>query len=725
MSYVSLIKNLPELFGQPAGIATIASVGLHGALALILPLMSTPASSKPQETTTNTVGLMEVPPSDLSRIAQASSAPKIGLPPQNQLKPQLPSSLSILGQPTPPPPGGNGNLSVSVLDQPNVVPNPAALSQLQGNGKPYNTSRIPQQGRQFNLSSPENRLMQSNPGNIAFSPPNLRSSNNPNTRQSPAASKKYFLDSNPGLVTPANSRRNVIPSNRGPNGQPVQPDLYSSNLGREVPSNRGTISVDPQPTKPQFEIPSGGTSVPQVDVFSSNISGNNNIPPNTNIAVGPNNNSGFPGTTDSGNSGFPITPGINNPAPVIPGSNENLSNSGNTPAVFTPSTLKNPGELPEATISGSGSSPIISARPGTTPDGTGNFNIPTQPGTPFTPSAESKNRDDVFTAYNSWHNSEDNKNVFSQFIKEKINSPLLTGRKQDNVLVSATVDEKNNIQISPLLAGNISPELKAEIEKKVREHKFPDRDKKTTYKFQFTIFGGEGNTAQKNPQETPQETPEKVTNFQQQNSPQANTSEKTTPEAIKSPEVNKAPRNEDKPSGDKKPSLGERLRDSRSQKSPNSSSENESVKKNSQSFRPSSNLSTSNLPTLESPRIPSVEFSKPSLSTTSNEGKTRLNFPAPARGNEVSQKIERRPLAKLDSSNVSPRVNKLIEQSPKKPDIKVNTEIETSPKLTDSGSRQTARIESNSEAQESSDRSSSRKRLLQKMRQRMQENKQE
>jgi len=726
MSYVSLIKNLPELFGQPAGIAAIASVGLHGALAFILPLMSTPSTSKSQETTTQTVGLMEVPPSDLSRIAQASSAPRIGLPPQNQLKAQVPSSISVLGQPTPPPPVGNGNLSLSVLDQPNVIPNPAALSQLQANGKPYNTSRYPQQGQQrFNLSSPKDRLIQSNPGNIAFNP-NIRSSNNPNRSQSPATGKKYtFPSSNAGLVTPV-GRRNVIPQGKGPNGQPRQPDLFPpTNLGQEVPNNRDSISVNPGRVQPSFEIPPGGTTVPQGDIFPPNIS-QNNTPPNTGIALGPNNsgfpeatgnnnlgfpeatgnnNLGFPEATGNNNLGFPSSPGNNNVA-VAPGGSENSSNKGNTPAIFNPSTLKNPGELPEATISGS--SPIISAKAGTTPDATGNFNIPPQPnGTQFTPSPESKTRDEGIIAYNSWHNSEENKNVFTQFIKEKINSPLLRDKKQDNVLVSATVDEKNNVQISPLLVGNIPSELKKEIENKVREYKFPNRDKKTTYKFQFTIFGGEGNTAQ----QTPQETPEKVTNSQQQNSPQANTTEKTTPETIKSPEVNKAPSNEDKPINEDKPSLGQRLRDSRSPKGSNSSSENEPTKEKIQSFRPASNL-----PKLESQRIPSIEFSKPNLSTASSFGESRLNSPAPARGNEVSKKIERRPLAKLETSKVSPRVNNLTEESSKKPEIKVKTETETSQNIRESGSRQAAQIESTSGKQESRDR------LLKKMRQRMQEN---
>ncbi len=85
MSYVSLLKNIPDILSQPAGIAAIASLGLHGAIAFIMPLMPVD-SSKPKETVststlkTKTVGVVELNKAQLNRLPQA--APQIAaLPP--------------------------------------------------------------------------------------------------------------------------------------------------------------------------------------------------------------------------------------------------------------------------------------------------------------------------------------------------------------------------------------------------------------------------------------------------------------------------------------------------------------------------------------------------------------------------------------------------------------------------------------------------------------------
>ncbi|MBX9252869.1 hypothetical protein H1Q63_02465 [Desmonostoc muscorum CCALA 125] len=87
MSYVSLLKNIPEIISQPIGIAAIASVGIHGAIAMIVPLMPMD-SSKPKETASSkTVGLMELSQIDQSRLPQTT--PRIGL---QQLPPIAPLS---------------------------------------------------------------------------------------------------------------------------------------------------------------------------------------------------------------------------------------------------------------------------------------------------------------------------------------------------------------------------------------------------------------------------------------------------------------------------------------------------------------------------------------------------------------------------------------------------------------------------------------------------------
>lgn len=87
MSYVSLFKNIPEILSQPIGIAALASLGIHGAIAMIVPLMPMD-SSKPKETaSSNTVGLLELSQADQSRLPQ--STPQVGL---QQLPPVAPLS---------------------------------------------------------------------------------------------------------------------------------------------------------------------------------------------------------------------------------------------------------------------------------------------------------------------------------------------------------------------------------------------------------------------------------------------------------------------------------------------------------------------------------------------------------------------------------------------------------------------------------------------------------
>ncbi|WP_414515443.1 hypothetical protein [Nostoc sp. PCC 9305] len=89
MSYVSLLKNIPEILSQPIGIAAIASLGIHGAIAMIVPLMPMD-SNKPKETASSkTVGLLELSQADQNRLPQ--STPQIGL---QQLPPVAPLATS-------------------------------------------------------------------------------------------------------------------------------------------------------------------------------------------------------------------------------------------------------------------------------------------------------------------------------------------------------------------------------------------------------------------------------------------------------------------------------------------------------------------------------------------------------------------------------------------------------------------------------------------------------
>ncbi|WP_341527746.1 hypothetical protein WKK05_35580 [Nostoc sp. UHCC 0302] len=105
MSYVSLLKNIPDILSQPIGIAAIASLGIHGAIAMIVPLMPVDSSSKPKETSAKTVGLLELTPTDQSRLPQNPNTPQVALQPQLPLQGQISSpnfnSQSVL-PPLPP-----------------------------------------------------------------------------------------------------------------------------------------------------------------------------------------------------------------------------------------------------------------------------------------------------------------------------------------------------------------------------------------------------------------------------------------------------------------------------------------------------------------------------------------------------------------------------------------------------------------------------------------------
>ncbi len=105
MSYVSVLKNIPEILTQPTGIAAIASLGLHGAIALIVPLIPSKPSQPEDTTSSKAVGLLELSPADQRRLPQTSDTSKVSLQPQLSLQQQFPSTAaSIQGMPPAQPP---------------------------------------------------------------------------------------------------------------------------------------------------------------------------------------------------------------------------------------------------------------------------------------------------------------------------------------------------------------------------------------------------------------------------------------------------------------------------------------------------------------------------------------------------------------------------------------------------------------------------------------------
>jgi hypothetical protein len=99
MSYVSFLRNIPDLLGQPAGIAALASLGIHGAIAFILPLMPVDsAKSTKQAASSKPIGLLELNASEQNRLPQKTPLPtsiQAQLPPLPGQIPALPAQQQI------------------------------------------------------------------------------------------------------------------------------------------------------------------------------------------------------------------------------------------------------------------------------------------------------------------------------------------------------------------------------------------------------------------------------------------------------------------------------------------------------------------------------------------------------------------------------------------------------------------------------------------------------
>jgi len=152
MSYVSLLKNIPEIFSQPTGIAAIASLGIHGAIALIVPLM--PVNSNQSSTTDSpkAVGLMELTAVDQSRLPQPPSTSQVALQqPQLPLQQQLPgvnSSSPLTSYPGLQPELSSQSVLPAIPSSPNnlnlsYLPSKQSIERLTRNDLQMAMSRLP------------------------------------------------------------------------------------------------------------------------------------------------------------------------------------------------------------------------------------------------------------------------------------------------------------------------------------------------------------------------------------------------------------------------------------------------------------------------------------------------------------------------------------------------------------------------------------------------------
>lgn len=103
MSYVSLLKNIPEFLSQPTGIAAIASLGIHSAIAFVLPMVPMDSKAKQEPSSKSSVGLVELSQAEKSRLPQPGT-PQLSLQPLQPPTPVLPQvpPMNLANQSIPP-----------------------------------------------------------------------------------------------------------------------------------------------------------------------------------------------------------------------------------------------------------------------------------------------------------------------------------------------------------------------------------------------------------------------------------------------------------------------------------------------------------------------------------------------------------------------------------------------------------------------------------------------
>ncbi|MBV6626767.1 MAG: energy transducer TonB [Rivularia sp. (in: Bacteria)] len=290
MSYVSVLKNIPEFLSQPAGIAAIASVGIHGAIAFILPLM--PVDSKPKEKASPaSVGIMELSEAEQNRLPQ-TKRPQISALPRIPSQPGI-SLPNFATQPTPlakipgnpdstkvilpPLPKSSGNPSISALPQPKslpILPQPNFKVDSSFNAKTKSSgSSYRRYNRNFELGNPTPLVSRRNRSSRKSAAPAPR--NIPPIQSAPLPAELTRIPAppplppmgNPGISNgnsvAINSRINSNTNNNVSVNQPVRvpPEDFIAPTNRNIP-------------KPGDKLTFAGQNLPQ---FGQQQSGNRRI----------------------------------------------------------------------------------------------------------------------------------------------------------------------------------------------------------------------------------------------------------------------------------------------------------------------------------------------------------------------------------------------------------------------------------------------------------------
>ncbi len=258
MSYVSVLKNIPEFLSQPAGIAAIASVGIHGAIAFILPLMPVDSNSKPkQKAETASVGIVELSQAEQNRLPQ-TKRPQISALPTVPLQPgitlpnfatqptpldQLPASPDSTKVILPPLPKSGTNPNISPLPRSGslpILPQPNFNSSFNAKAKSGGSYRSYNQGMKLGNPTPL-VSRRSTPSRSAASPnvPPIQSAPVPDFANIPAPPPLPPIG-NPGISTgnsvAINPLINPAVNNNAVN-QPrrVSPEDFIAPTNRNIP----------------------------------------------------------------------------------------------------------------------------------------------------------------------------------------------------------------------------------------------------------------------------------------------------------------------------------------------------------------------------------------------------------------------------------------------------------------------------------------------------------
>lgn len=258
MSYVSVLKNIPEILSQPTGIAAIASLGIHGAIALIVPLMPVNSGQSAKNEPPKAVGLMELTAADQSRLPQPVGNSQVALQ-QPQLPLQQPLPGLNLGSPsTTYPPAQPDLYSQPVLPVIPTSPNN------------YNLSSLPSR------QSIQNLIRQ----NPSQEMPRLTASNRYTSANSP------FVDNIDQKIRETQSlginKLPQIPGNQEISGEPLKnPSSEAIDIG-----STASVGVSPPQTIPSennvVKIPANGEKLaiapqlPEVNTNQPELTGKKN-----------------------------------------------------------------------------------------------------------------------------------------------------------------------------------------------------------------------------------------------------------------------------------------------------------------------------------------------------------------------------------------------------------------------------------------------------------------